>query len=199
MEAPGKRDLGQEIDGRRAINDPVRCRTHAGPLPHVYRISVLAKRQVGILFGVVIAEVYDGRLTLPFARRLLPNPTCAKTQRATHVRKQVYGSLGPPHPELRRARAPQLLGLGDDRGQGRRIRSANMDRDAQFLDLYFYTGERGEAVGQLLSQEWQHSPHSHSDRMTERDPRPPDLKSSASGIDDARHIKLSFEVARIMS
>ena len=74
-----------------------------------------------------------------------------------------------------------------------------MDRDAQLLDLYFYTGERGETVRQLLSQERQHSPHSQSDRVTTRDPCPPDLKSSASGIDDARHIELSFEVARIMS
>ncbi len=74
-----------------------------------------------------------------------------------------------------------------------------MDRDAQFPDLYFYIGERGEAVGQLLSQERQHFPHSHSDRMTKGDSCPSNLKSPASGIDDARHIELSFQVARIMS
>lgn len=74
----GKRDLCQEIDGRRAIDDPVRSRTHAGSLPHVYRIALLAKRPVGVLLGVVIAEVYDGRLSLPVARRLFQNPTCHK-------------------------------------------------------------------------------------------------------------------------
>jgi hypothetical protein len=74
-----------------------------------------------------------------------------------------------------------------------------MDRDAHLLDLYFYTGERGEAVGQLLSQERQRASHTRGDRMTKGHARSPDLKSAATGIDEIRHIDLRFEVARIMS
>ena len=74
-----------------------------------------------------------------------------------------------------------------------------MHGDAELFDLHFYTWYGLKTIRQLLSQTGQRLSQSSGDRMTEGHPRPVDLKSSTTDIDNTRHANVVFEIVRISS
>jgi len=148
---------------------------------------------------VVIAKVDDGWLTAPFLHPLLQDPESTGVFPPIHVRDEIDRGLGPAHLEPGGDCSPELLRLGNDHRNGRRVDSTSMNRHAELFGLHLDTRHRGKTLRQLLGQEGQRLSQSDCGRVREGNPRTVDLKASAAGIDDTRHVDADFEIARILS
>src|SRR5262245_63181961 len=130
-------------------------------------VAVALELPVRLLVRIAGAQIDDDGASLTLAHPSPEYPQYAGAHSPIHIREEVDGVLGRPHPELAGQRPDELLRLSHDHRHGIRIDSQDADADSELLELHLEAGKRREAVQELPREQRQLVPAARGDRMGE--------------------------------